>query len=159
LVKEIQIDKISWFRPRENAGQFACAQVGERLNDNALDRCRWSGDIGNGLMDDVGLNRVSVLVRKLRTYEMSHIAQQSDANPGLPGSPREKSHERPHFFGIVDEKVNVSGCPVSEVRSRESRSATQMTGDPDLTGTDEIQDEIRDDAAVEGVTHGLPGSC
>jgi hypothetical protein len=70
----------------------------------------------------------------------------------------EEAHEGPHLFGIMDEKVNVSGHPVPEVRSRKSRAATKMTGDADLTGTDKVENKIRDNTSVEGLTHGLPES-
>src|ERR1043165_1322774 len=89
---------------------------------------------------------------------MAYVAQQGDAGFGILGGARKKPHQGPHLLGIMDEEVDISGRPVTEIGPGESRSASQVAGDPRLAGTDEVEDKVRDDPAVEGLTHRLPGS-
>ena len=158
LVEKIEVDEIARLGAREDTGQFARPEIRERFDDDLLDRGRWSRDVGDGLMNDIDLNTVSVSVLESGAHEMAHVAQQSDPYPGARGSAGEKTDEGSHVLSVMDEKIDVSGRPMAQIYPGESRPATQVTRDAPLASADEIEDEIRDDPAVESLTHRFHGS-
>jgi len=74
------------------------------------------------------------------------------------GDAREHSDEGSHAFGIMNKEVNVSGHPMAQIGSGESRAASQVTGNARLAGPDEVEHEVRNDPPVERLTHGSPES-
>ncbi len=158
MIEKIEVDEIAGLGAREDTSQFARPQIGERFDDDLLDRGRRSRYVCDGLMNDIDLNTVSISVLKPGTHEVPHVAQQSDPDPGVCGGAWEKANEGSHVLDIMDEKVDVSGHPMTKINPGESRAATQMARDPPLAGTDEIEHEIRDDPAIESLTHCFRGS-
>ena len=158
LIEKIQVYEITGLRAREDAGQFARPKIGEGLDDDAFEGWRRSRDVSNGLVDDIGLYCISMLVLNLCADEVTHVAEESDTDSGLLGNPREETHERPHLFGLMNEEVDISGHPVSEVGTGKRSAATQVAGDAGLASPHEIQDEFRDNTPVERITHDHPGS-
>src|ERR1700755_316761 len=89
---------------------------------------------------------------------MANVAQQSEIDSGLCSSGGENPHESPHCLGVMHEDVGVSGHAMPQVYTGKSCATPQMTRDSSLARTNEIENEIRNDPAIEGLRHHDRGS-
>src|SRR4051812_6979532 len=76
LIEEIEVDEIARLGTREDAGQLACPQVGERFDNDSFEWRRRSRDVGNGLLNDVNFNTISIRSLQLRAHQVAHVAKQ-----------------------------------------------------------------------------------
>jgi hypothetical protein len=104
-------------------------------------------------VNNVDLDAASIPSLDLSPHEVTHVTHQSDTDSGICGSAGEKSDEGAHILGVMDEEIDISGRPMAEIRSGQSRAATQVARDAPLAGSDEVEDKIWNDPAIKGFTH------